>query len=136
MSLFIEETLLKSVREMLAGPVCELLAETELNVLALEDVCPSVKLVQCERSEKERLIRLDAYALTVSLFVPDGEEAERLAYGYAWAVDTALSDDQTLGGVVEHAVITGKKYDPPKYPHCGDGWQVMLSLHITVAGTL
>jgi hypothetical protein len=124
------------VKALLSGPVYELLGETDLNVLVLEDACPTVKLVQCERSEKERIIRLDAYAMTITLFVPENNEAERLAYAYAWAVDTALSNNQTLGGVVEHAAITGKKYDPPKYPHCGDGWIVTLTLRITLAATL
>jgi hypothetical protein len=91
MNQFIEEILLDSVKVLLSGAVLELLGETELNVLALEDISPAVKLVQCERSGKERIIRLDAYAMIISLFVPENDEAERLAYAYAWAVDTALS---------------------------------------------
>jgi hypothetical protein len=131
---FIEEILLRSVKDLLSGAVIKLLGETEVNCLSLEEVCPSVKLVQCERTEKERLIKLDAYCITVSLFIPEAEEAEQTAYAYGWAVDTALMDDQSLGGVVERAIITGKKYNPPKHPHCGDFWEVILTLRITLAG--
>jgi hypothetical protein len=40
MSPFIEEILLDSVKTLLSGAVCTLLAKTELNVPALEDISP------------------------------------------------------------------------------------------------
>jgi hypothetical protein len=70
---------------MLSGRVWELLDETDLTVPALGELRPVLKLVQCERSEKERVIRVDAYCLTITFAVPEYPEAERTAYAYGWA---------------------------------------------------
>jgi hypothetical protein len=53
-------------------------------------------------------------------------------YAYSGAVSRALYDDPTLGGTVDRAVITGKKYIQPKKTHCGDGWQVIISVRLTI----
>jgi hypothetical protein len=70
--LFIEEILLNSVKKLLSGRVNELLGETEYPVPPVElgsyrggsaviGACsPAITLSTCERSEKERIIRLDA----------------------------------------------------------------------------
>jgi hypothetical protein len=36
--------------------------------------------------------------------------------------------------LVDRGVITGKKYVPPKKPYCGDGWELILTLRLTVEG--
>jgi hypothetical protein len=100
-------------------------------------VVPVVTLFTCERSEKERIVRLDAYTLTIAFAVPEdpsGQRSvgERICYTYASSVATALKEDPALGGVVDRAVLTGKKYIPPKHEHCGEGWEVVLTLRITV----
>jgi hypothetical protein len=93
-------------------------------------VTPVLELSTCEQTEKERIIRLDAYTLTVTLNVPEypegapfgspNSDAENqgfsavYCYTYAWAVDTALGDDPTLGGAAGRAVLTGKKYAPSR----------------------
>jgi hypothetical protein len=141
--LFIEETLLNSVKNLLSGRVNELLGEREHPILPVEfgrsvsgdyAVTPVLRLSTCERSEKERIVRLDAYTMTITLNVPEHPEGERFCYAYAWAVATALEEDPTLGGVANRTVLTGKKYNPPKTPHCGEGWEVILMLRIVVEG--
>jgi hypothetical protein len=97
-------------------------------------VAPVVALSTCERTEKERIIRLDAYALTITSALPGCPDGELYCYAYAAAVDRALGEDPALGGVVDRAVLTGKKYVPPKKPHCGEGWEVILTLRLTVEG--
>jgi hypothetical protein len=141
-ALFIEEILLNSVKKLLAARVNELLGEMEYLIPPIEfgnyrggsAVVPAVTLSTCERTEKERIIRVDAYTLTLSFPVRESPEAELQCYAYAAAVDKALREDPVLGGTASRAVITGKKYAPPKTPHCGEGWTVVLTLRVTVEG--
>jgi hypothetical protein len=139
--MFIEETLLDSVRKLLTGRVNELLGEMEWPVPLVAfgqslsgayAVTPVLRLAACERSEKERVIRMDAYTLTVGFVVPERLEAERNCYAYSWAVDTALGEDTTLGGVADRAAVTGKTYDVPKHEHCGEGWGAVITLRLSV----
>ena len=95
---------------------------------------PVISLSTCERTEKERIIRLDAYTLTITLNVPEHPEGERNCYAYAWAAATALGENPTLGGIVGRAVLTGKKYVPPKQSGTGGDWTVILTLRVTVEG--
>jgi hypothetical protein len=140
MGLFIEESIVNSVKKMLAGRVKELLGEMECPVPLVEFgdyrggsvVVPVISLSACERSEKERIVRLDAYTLTIGFVVPEGAEAERYCYAYSWAVDTALGEDPTLGGVADRAVVDGKKYVPPKHPGIGGNRETVLTLRITI----
>jgi hypothetical protein len=64
--------------------------------------------------------------------VPEWPEGERNCYAYASSVATALGENPALGGVVDWAELTGKKYVPPKHPGSGEGWEVILSLRATV----
>jgi hypothetical protein len=142
-SLFIEEKLLNSVKKLLSGRVNELLGETEYPIPPIEFgsyrggavVLPVIGLSTCERTEKERVIRLDAYTLTIAFTVPEHPEGERNCYAYAATVATALGEDPTLGGDASRAVLTGKKYSPPKRPGAGEDWTVVLTLRVTVEVT-
>jgi hypothetical protein len=75
---------------------------------------------------------VDAYSLAVTFNVPDSGDSELYCYAYSAALTKALNDDATLGGVVERAVITGKKYGKPKIANCGDRWSVIITLRLTV----
>jgi hypothetical protein len=140
--LFIEETLLNSVKKLLSGRVNELLGETEYPIPPIEfgnyrggsAIVPVIGLSACEGSEKERIIRLDAYTLTITFTLPEWPGGERNCYACAWAAARALGDDPTLGGIASRAVLTGKKYTPPKQGGTGGEWSVVLSLQITVEG--
>jgi hypothetical protein len=137
--LYIEEILLNSVKKLLAGRVNELLGETEYPIPPVEFgnyrggsvVSPVITLSTCERSEKERIIRLDAYTLTIVFTVPGGE---RNCYAYAGAVAAALLENPTLGGIASRAVLTGKKYTPPRQSGAGGDWGVTLTLRVTTEG--
>jgi hypothetical protein len=123
--------------------VNELLGEAEFPLPPVEygqsgglyAVVPVIRLSTCERSEKERIIRLDAYTLTITFTVPEGPEAERNCYAYAWAVDRAVGEDPALGGIADRAVLTGKKYSPPKCAGTGADWGITLTLRMTVEGS-
>jgi hypothetical protein len=141
-TLFMEEILLNSVKKLLSGRVNELLGEAEYPMPHIEfgnyrgdsTVVPVISLSACERTEKERIVRLDAYTLTIAFTVPEHPEGERNCYAYASSVATALGDDPALGGAVERAVLAGKKYAPPKQSGTGGDWTVVLSLRLTVEG--
>jgi hypothetical protein len=77
---------------------------------------------------------VDAYALIVSLQVPETADSERDVYAYGVAIGSALAEDPTLGGVADRATVTGKKYVPPKKPYCGDCWELIVALRVTVEG--
>jgi hypothetical protein len=128
--LYIEESIKNAVKRLLSGRVNELLGEAEFALPPIEfgnysggsAVAPVIVLSTCERTEKERIIRLDAYALTVTFALPEHEDGERFCYACAAAVDRALAENPALDGVASRVVVSGKKYVQPKTPHCGEGW--------------
>ncbi|MDR3173404.1 MAG: hypothetical protein LBU19_04060 [Treponema sp.] len=138
--LFIEEIIINSLKSLLKGRVNELLGETEYPIPPIEfgnyrggsAVVPVISLSACERSEKERIIRLDAYTLTITFTMPEHPEGERNCYAYASSMATALGENSTLGGAASRAVLTGKKYAPPKQSGTGEGWEIILTLRVTV----
>jgi hypothetical protein len=137
---FIEAKIIEAVKGLLTGRVNEVLAEWQSVVPLFEipefmgrsAVFPVIKLSGCERTEKERIIRLDAYTMTISFTLHETPESELYCYGYSAAFEKALNENPTLGGVVDRVVITGKKYTPPKIAYGGDKWEVVLTLRITV----
>jgi hypothetical protein len=137
---FIEERIIHGVYLLLTQRVNQLLEEMEFPVPPVEfgnyrggsAVVPVIVLSACERTEKERIIRLDAYTLTITFSLPETPGNEVCVYAYAAAVDRALAEDPALGGIAERAVLTGKQYVEPKTPHCGDCWNVVLTLRISV----
>jgi hypothetical protein len=159
--LFIEEKLLNSVKKLLSGRVNELLGEMEYPIPPVEfgqsgytglsgefwqgrnstafygggsAVVPVIVLSTCERSEKERIIRQDAYTLTITFTVPEHPAGERNCYAYALSVAAALGENPALGGAASRAVLTGKKYAPPKQSGTGESWELVLTLRVTVEG--
>ena len=141
--MYIEETILNSVKKLLSGAVNERLGEIEDSLPLIEFgtyrggsvAVPVLRLSTCERTEKERIIRVDAYSLTISFSLPEGPEAERNCYAYAGTVDRALRENPTLDGTADRAVLAGKKYIPPKCAGTGEGWECVLTLRVTVEGT-
>jgi hypothetical protein len=113
--LYIEESIVGVVKRLLSGRVNELLGEAAFPVPAIEfgryrggDVAvPVIGLSGGERTEKERIVRVEVYSLIIAFVVPEMPEGERRCYAYAAAVATALGEDPTLGGVVDRAELTG-----------------------------
>jgi hypothetical protein len=137
---FIEENIINSLKKLLSGRVNELLEETEYPIPPIEFgnyrggsfVAPLIALSACERSEKERIVRLDAYTLTIAFTVPEHPAGERNCYAYASLVATALRENPTLGGVASRAELAGKKYVPPKQSGTGGDWGVELKIRVLV----
>jgi hypothetical protein len=138
--LFMEENIINSLKSLLAGRVNELLEETEYPIPPVEFgayrggsvVVPVIALSTCEQSEKERIVRLDAYTLTIAFTVPEHPAGERNCYAYAASVATALKENPTLGGAASRSELTGKKYVPPKQSGTGGEWEVELKVRVLV----
>jgi hypothetical protein len=136
----IELRILGAIRKLLTGKVNELLCDMQMTVPFIEFsdykggnvVVPVITLVSCERSEKERILRLDAYSLSIIFTLIETPESELYCYAYADSVCKALGENPTLGGTVNRASVTGKKYQPPKKATGGNEWEITISLRITI----
>jgi hypothetical protein len=136
----IEMRIISAVRELLTGRVNEILRNWQELIPIIEfgeygcgyATVPVITLSSCEQTEKERIICLDAYSLTITFSLPETPDSELFCYGYSAAFGKALNEDPTLGGVTDRAVITGKKYNSPKKLHCGEEWGLIISLRVTV----
>jgi len=142
MEKIIEMQIIEAVRSILTGRVNEVLGnwQTLIPLFEFSDyqnmtaVVPVVTLSSCERTEKERIIKLDAYSLTIAFTVPETQDSELFCYAYTTAVGKALGENPTFGGIVDKVSVSGKKYIPPKKAHCGQGWEVVITLRITKEG--
>jgi hypothetical protein len=137
---FIEEEIDGCFYRLLDEQVNYFLRELELTVPPLDvggkpggdAVYPDVYISECERTEKERIIRIDTYSVTITFPVPKSEFSDLYCYAYASAFDKALHLNPTLGNIVNSAVLTGKKYIRPKKPGCGEEWKLVISVRVTV----
>ena len=139
---FIEQRIIEAVKRLLTGPVNEVLGKWEYLIPVIEfgniggsyAMAPVVTVSGCEQTEKERIIRIDAYTVVINLTLQEHEDGELFCYAYSGAVGRALYDDPTIGGVADRVVVTGKKYFSPKKPNCGEGWGLVITLRVTVEG--
>jgi len=139
---FIEQQIVDAVRKLLAGKANEKLNNWNFFFPLIEfsgyggasAIVPMISLSTCEQTEKERIIRQAVYTLAISFSIPETADSELSCYAYANAFSIVLGEDLTLGGVVDRAVITTKKYVPPKKPNCGMEWELIITLRVTVEG--
>jgi hypothetical protein len=136
-ALYIEESIILAVKRLLLGQVNTILSEAQFTIPLIEfgeyGVSPIITFLTCERSEKERVLRIDAYSLNITFELPETRESELHLYAYSAAVGRALFDNPTLGGVVDRAVLTGKKYIHPKKLNYGECWGLTIILKVTVS---
>jgi hypothetical protein len=143
-ALFIEEAIIGAVKSLLTVRVNEMLGDMQITVPIIEFsdyrgggvVVPVIALVSCEKSEKERIIRLDAYSLSITFTLKETPDSEKHCYAYAAAVCKAVRENPTLGGVVDRSAVIGKKYQPPKKATGGNEWEIVISLRLTVEGLI
>jgi hypothetical protein len=141
--LYIEESIINSLKSLLAGRVNELLEEAERAVPPVEFLhspagggfvtTPEIRLAMGERTEKDRITGLDVYSLTITFTVPEND-GERNCWAYAGAVERALREDPTLSGVADRAFLFKKEYRAPKRAGMGEAWELVLTLRITTEG--
>ena len=137
---FIEQKIINAVKKLLIGNFNAYLLQLDYQIPVVEFgifrgvnvIAPLISLASCEQSEKERIVKQDVYSMSVTFPVLDTVESELFCYAYADAFCKALGDDVTLGGVADRAVITAKKYVPPKKANCGMEWELIIFLRVTV----
>jgi hypothetical protein len=136
----IEFDILHAIQNLLTGAVNRFLEEQEYDTPLIElgggapdRVVPEIRIVGGERSEKDRVIRLDVFSVTITLRVPE-ENGERSCYTYAAGIDRAISRDPTLGGVIDQAAMIKRSYQGPKVQHIGEGWEAVFTLWLTIEG--
>jgi len=140
MSEFIEQKIINAVKKLLTGKFNDYLRDFDFQIPFVEFgifrgvnvIAPIINLSSCEQTEKERIVKQDTYSVTVTFPVLETVESELFCFAYADAFNKALCDDVTLGGITDRAVITNKKYVPPKKVNCGMDWEAIISLRITV----
>ncbi|MCL2722429.1 MAG: hypothetical protein FWD47_13955 [Treponema sp.] len=140
MSNLIELQIIEAIKKLLTFNVNEILEKWNFFLPLVEiskysgssTIVPVITLSSCEQTEKERIIKIDSYSMTISFSIPETSDSELYCYAYSNAFDKALSLDKTLGGIAECATITNRKYNPPKKPNCGMEWELVISLRITV----
>jgi hypothetical protein len=140
-----EENIINSLKSLLSGRVNEILGEAEFLIPPVEfthkpnggyySVTPELVISTCERSEKDRIVLLDVYKVTITFTMPE-PYGERNSYAYAGAVDRALWEDPTLGGTADYALLVKKEYKTPKRPGTGEDWEAVLILRVTAEGIL
>jgi hypothetical protein len=142
--LFIEEAIIGAVKRLLSVRVNEIIDYMALKIPPVEFGnynektvnVPDVSLSLFERTEKERIINVDAFSLTITINVPETPDCELLCYAYSFVVCKAFEDNPTLEGIADRVSLTGKKYIKPKVVDCGQCWQVVLSFRITIEGAI
>ena len=138
--IFTEQKIINAIKKLLTGNFNAYLLQLDFQIPVVEFgifrgvnvIAPLITLASCEQTEKERIVKQDAYSMTVTFPVLDTVESELFCFAYADAFQKVLVDDETLGGVVDRAIITAKKYVPPKKPNCGMDWELIVSLRVTV----
>jgi len=137
---FVEQEIIYAVKKLLSGEVNEKLGALEYKIPLIEFteyqggsvVSPVISFSMCEQTEKERIVKQETYILTISFKFPETKESELYCYAYSGAVSRVIYDNPTLCGEVDRAVISGKKYASPKKPHCGEGWELAITLRLTL----
>lgn len=138
----IEIQIIEAVKNILSGRVNEIINDWAENLPVIEFgnyqsdkvITPIITLDDCVQTEKERIIKLDVYTLTISVSLPEMKEGEFFCYVYNAAIASALYQNPTLNGAVNSLAPVRKKYTPPKTNNCGEGWAITLNYQITVEG--
>ena len=139
---FVEQEIIFAVKKLLSGRANELLAGLKQQIPLIEFteykggsvVSPVITFSMSEQTEKDRIIRLEVYSLTITFKFPDTKEGEFFCYAYSGVVGRVIYENPTLCGEADRAVITNKKYLSPKKPNCGEGWELTITLRVTVEG--
>ena len=136
----IEIQIIEAVKNILSGRVNEIVNEWAENLPVIEFgnyqsdkvITPVITLDYCEQTEKDRIIKHDAYNLTINISLPEMKEGEYFCYAYNSAISLALYQNPTLNSVANTVTPVKKKYIPPKSVKCGEGWAITLIYKVTV----
>ena len=136
MKKFVEKEIINAIRKLLTCQVNEVLGAMEWNIPLFEIseyrgsivVVPMILLKKCERTEKERIIKLDTYSVQIKFNVLDFPESENNCYAYSYAISKIIDENPTLNEIVTKAEITSKEIIHPKVK--SDYWEIVVYIKI------
>ena len=139
---FVEQEIIYAVKKLLSGRANELLSAMRYQIPLIEFaeynsgsvISPVITFLTSEQTEKERILKLDTYSLTITFKIPETKDSELFCYAYSGVVSRVIYENPTLGGEVDRVVINGKKYLSPKKPYIGECWELVITLRVTVEG--
>ena len=140
--LFIEEAIIEAVKKLLSETVNRYFEKLEYQLSMIEFnnyanryfITPTITITGCEQTEKERVIKLNVFSLTITCNIPEMPESGLYSFAYLAGIRKAVMENPTLNGVVDRAVLTSEKIIQPKVHGCGQEWQVIINLRVTVEG--
>ena len=115
----VEIELLERLEILFLGRVNELLYDEEARLAPFRDfsgvglashdkIRAGLNIDECEQTEKERLLKMCAWTITIDFKVRDDGERKRFYYGTA--LEQALFEDRTLGGLAASISLIKTKY--------------------------
>jgi hypothetical protein len=90
-----------------------------------------LSIADAETEEKDRIVKVSRYALC-AVIEASGRDADRQCYRYGAAVERALRESPTLGGIASYCTITRKVYTFPKIAESGEPHRLTLTIIVTV----
>jgi hypothetical protein len=126
----IKKQIFDVVRGFLLGRVNTELAGTDYHVPLIKFKGSKGKTAIV--SDIEILVH-DTFSVTVTYTLPETPESEFYCYAYGSAFCIAVKKDPTLGGVVEQAVVSEKKYVSPNTENSRREWQAVITLQIAIS---
>jgi hypothetical protein len=90
-----------------------------------------LRLESGEKTEKDRIVGLDVYVLSIIFYSPECE-GEMISYAFGAAIEKALEDDPTMGGAADKAVLTTKSYKEPAHRGAGGDWEAVFKIRLSV----
>jgi len=93
----------------------------------------SIAIASSQRTEKERVVLLDAYAIEIrySVFDRGGREAGRLLPYYTACIRKAIRRNGTLGGLVDRIALLETRHEPAGKGFPADHWTGTARLRAT-----
>jgi hypothetical protein len=138
----LEENFMKTIEEKIEGAVWVLLLSGVNDFLeGIDDDVPAlegpgfgsrspgavVEFAAAERTEKERIVRMDAYTVKITI-----NAAASFCYRYAYALDKAIEADWTLGGLAERIQFEKRVYKKTINGGGNPACKAVFNLRVTV----
>jgi hypothetical protein len=111
----IETLILEAVDRRLLPSVNKILGEgSETVPLLVDDISVTAAVTGTERTEKERIVGLDAYFCTISfelaeLSTCEEEGRDSRVFQYGAAFQMAVRADMSLGGIASRCIVAERK---------------------------
>jgi hypothetical protein len=128
-----EEVLIEMTEKLLGGAANDYLSEFDVAIPLFEvegsrqlvcfGVRPEIEISECELTEKERVIKSEAYTLKITF----QNKSKNLIYYYAYAIQRAIDDDVSFGGIVDRVTLVHKKYQQKN-----NGCEIIITLRATL----